>query len=217
MRELVHPLRTGQVPQANSAEIDQDDFFRKVMNGQFPNSTRQQYLAGVTDLSKVTATACDQALGVSIARRRFTGMKCETKGPSTLSGSHSGDRSLDVESERERIRCTVETCQEAFVFALQGSRPSMTTEDSLEEGVQSLENSGSVRIERSWWSGRLGGQHNCDSCGGAHGQINPGDTAGGERGKAGPGERRRASSHSKTLIGAVRTVSDASPSAASSV
>ncbi len=92
----------------------------------------------------------------------------------------------------------------------------MTTEDILEQGVQSLENGGSVGIERSRWSGRLGGQHNCDSWGGAHGQINPGDTAGGERRKEGPGERRRANSHSKTLIGAVRTVSDASQSAVSS-
>lgn len=172
MRELVHPLRTGQVPQANSAEIDQDDFFRKVMNGQFPNSTRQQYLAGVTDLSNVTATACDQALGVSIAGRCFTGMKCETKGPSTLSGSHSCDCDLDVESERERIRDTVETCEEALVLALEGSRPSMPTEEILEEGVQSLDNGGSVWIQRSRSdrSRRLGGQHDRDSWGNAHDQ-----------------------------------------------
>jgi hypothetical protein len=71
---LVHPLRTRQVPQANNSAIDQDDLFRKVMNDQFPDSTCQQYLAGVTDLSKVTATACDQALGVRIAGRRFTSM-----------------------------------------------------------------------------------------------------------------------------------------------
>ncbi|HEX7777629.1 MAG TPA: hypothetical protein VF424_00235, partial [Vicinamibacterales bacterium] len=127
MRQLVHPLRTRQIPQANNSAIDQDDLFRKVMNDQFPNRTRQQYLAGVTDLSKVTATACDQALGVGIAGRCFTGMKCETKGPSTLIGSHSCDCNLDVESERERIRGTVETCEEALVLAPERSRPSMLT------------------------------------------------------------------------------------------
>ena len=163
----------GQVPQANSAEIDQDDFFRKVMNGQFPNSTRQQYLAGVTDLPNVTAPASDQALGVSIAGRCFTGMKCETKGPSTLIGSHSCDCNLDVESERERIRGTVETCEEALVLALERSRPSMPTEEILEDGVQSLDNGGSVWIlrSRSDRSRRLGGQHDRDSCGNAHDEI----------------------------------------------
>jgi hypothetical protein len=148
------------------------------MNDQFPNSTRQQYLAGVTDLSKVTATACDQALGVSIVGRRFTGMKCEAKGPSTLSGSHSRDRNLDVESERERIRCTGETCEEALVFVLAGSFPSMPTEEILEAGVQSLDNGGSVWIQRSRSdrSRRLGGQHDRDSPGNAHAQISPGET-----------------------------------------
>jgi hypothetical protein len=177
VRKLVHPLRTRQVPQANSSEIDQDDLFRKVLNDQFPNSTRQQYLPGVTDLSKVTATACDQALGVSIVGRRVTGMKCEAKGPSTLSRSHSRDRNLDVESERERIRCTGETCEEALVFVLAGSLPSMPTEEILEGGVQSLDSGGSVWIQRSRSdrSRRLGGQHDRDSSGNAHAPISPGE------------------------------------------
>jgi hypothetical protein len=147
------------------------------MNDQFPNSTRQQYLAGVTDPSKVTATACDQALGVSIVGRRFTGMKCKTKGPSTVSGSHSCDRNLDVESERERIRCTRETCEEALVFILAGSRPSMPTQEILEGGVQSLDNGGCVWIQhsRSDRSRRLGGQNDRDSSGNAHAQISPGE------------------------------------------
>jgi hypothetical protein len=176
LRKLVHPLRTRQVSQANRSEIDQDDLFRKLMNDQFPNSTRQQYLSGVTDLSKVTATACDQALGVHIAGRRVTGMKCETKGPSDpLSNGHSIDRILDVESEGERIGCTVETCEKALVFALEGSRPSMATEEILEEGVQSLDNGGSVWIQRSRSdrSRRLGGQHDRDSRGNGHDQISP--------------------------------------------
>jgi hypothetical protein len=94
-----------------------------------------------------------------------------------LSRSHSGDRTLDVESERERIRSTVETCEEALVFALEGSRPSMPTEEILEEGVQSLDNGGSVWIQRSRSdrSRRLGGQHDRDSCGNAHDQISPGE------------------------------------------
>jgi hypothetical protein len=75
LRELVHPLRTRQVPQANSSEIGQEDLLRKLVNNPFPRSTRQERLAGVTDLSKLTAAARDQALGVGIAGRRFTGMK----------------------------------------------------------------------------------------------------------------------------------------------
>jgi hypothetical protein len=130
--------------------INQDDLFRKSMHDQFPNSTRQQYLAGVTDVSKVSATACDQALGSRIAWWRLTRMKCETNGTSdTSSGSLSSDRNLEVESEGERIRCTVETCEEALVFTVGESPPSMTTEDILEESVQSLDNDGSVWIQRS--------------------------------------------------------------------
>jgi hypothetical protein len=147
------------------------------MSDQFPDSTRHQYLAGVTDLPKVTATACDQALCVHIAGRRFTGMKCETKGPfDTLSGSHSCDCDLDVESEGERIRCPAEACEEALVFALEISRPSVPTEEILEEDVQSLDNGGSVWIQRSRpdRSRRLGGQYNRHSCRNAHDQINPG-------------------------------------------
>jgi hypothetical protein len=147
------------------------------MNDQFTDSARQQYLAGVTDLSKETATACDHPLGVSIAWRRFTGMKCETNRPSdTASGSLSGDRILDVESEGERIGCTVETCEETLVFALEGSRPSMATEEILEEGVQSLDNGGSVwnQRSRSDRSRRVGGQDNRHSCRNAPDQINPG-------------------------------------------
>ena len=130
MRELVHPLRTGQVQQANSSEIDQDDILRKLMNDQFAHRTRQQRLASVTSVSKVTATARNQALGVGIARRRFTGVKCNVnRPPGTTSGSLSGDRILDVESEGERIPGTVETCDEAFVFAPRTRRsrsPSVT-------------------------------------------------------------------------------------------
>jgi hypothetical protein len=147
------------------------------MNGEFPNSTRQQYLAGVTDPSKVTAPAGDQALGVSIVGRRFTGVKCETKGPSSLSRRHGGDRRLDVESERERIRCTGETSDEALVFVLDGSRPAMPTEETREASVQSLDNGGSVWIQRSRSdrSRRLGGQHDRDSCVNAHDRISPGE------------------------------------------
>jgi hypothetical protein len=147
------------------------------MNDQFTDSARQQYLAGVADLSKETATACDHQLGVSIAWRRFTGMKCETNRPSdTASGSLSGDRNLDFESEGERIGCMVETREEPLIFAREGSRPSMPTEEIVEEGVQSLDNGGSVWIQRSRSdrSRRLGGQHDRDSCGNAHDQISPG-------------------------------------------
>jgi hypothetical protein len=196
LRQLVHPLRTRQVPQANNSAIDQDDLFRKVMSDQLPNSSRQQYLPGVTDLSKVMATACDQPLGVHIASRRVTGIKCETKGPpDTSSGSCSGGRDLDVENEGERIGCTVETCEEALVLTLEGSRPSMATEEILEEGVQSFDNGGSVWIQRSRsdQSRRLGGQHDRDSWGNAHDQISPG-TAVSERGK------RHAVVHSPRIV-----------------
>jgi hypothetical protein len=60
----------------------------------------------------------------------------------------------------------------------------MATEEILEEGVQLLDNGGSVWIQRSRAdrSRSLAGQHDRDSCGNAHDEISPG-TAVSERGK----------------------------------
>ena len=102
-------------------------------------------------------------------------MKCETNRLSDISsGSPSGDRSLDLKSKVERIRSTVETCEEALVFTLEGSLPSTATEDILEEGVQLFENRGSGRTRRSRWSGRPGGQHNRVELTGSFGTVGGG-------------------------------------------
>ena len=86
--------------------------------------------------------------------------------------SLGGNGILDVERERDRIPCAVETRDEGAVLARRESRSSMPTQDLVEKHVQSLQTTGRFWIQRfrADRSGRLGGQHDRGTCGDAHPQ-----------------------------------------------
>jgi hypothetical protein len=125
-----------QVPQPDGSEIDEDSPFRKLMNDQVPRNTRQERLAWVSDVSKLTTAARDQAFGVPIAGPRFAGMKGHADlGCRALGGSVSGDGGMDIEGTRQRVPCVVEARHEAFVISCQEPRPSMTTNGIVKERI----------------------------------------------------------------------------------
>jgi hypothetical protein len=90
----------------------------------------------VSDVSKLTTAARDQAFGVRIAEPRFARMKGQADlGCRALGESVSGDGGADVEGTGYRVPCVVEVRHEAFVVSAEGSRPSMTTNGIVEGRV----------------------------------------------------------------------------------
>jgi hypothetical protein len=141
------------------------------MNDQVARNTRQERLARVSDISKLTTAGRDQAFGVRIAGPRFAAMKGHPGlGSRDVGGSVSGEGGVDVEGTCHRVPWVVKAGHEAVVIRCEGSRPSMTTDGIVKERVELLRNGSRVWIQRpraDRASGR-GGQHDRDTCGNAH-------------------------------------------------
>jgi hypothetical protein len=143
------------------------------MNAQVAHNTRQERLARVSDISKLTTAARDQAFGIRVTGRRFTGMEAYSRLEyGSVSGRVGYDRKLDVESKSQRIPCAVEACDKVFIMADVRSRSRMTTEGIVEECLQSLNSGGRGAIQFSGAdrSVKIGDQRDRDVCGSAHAQ-----------------------------------------------
>jgi hypothetical protein len=143
------------------------------MNAQVAHNTRQERLTRVSDISKLTTAACDQAFGVRVTGPRFTGMEAYSRLEyGSVSGRVGRDRKLNLESKSQCIPCAVEACDIVFVMADVRSRARMTMEDIVEERVQSLNSGGrgASQFSRAHRSVKVGGQHDGDVCWSAHAQ-----------------------------------------------
>jgi hypothetical protein len=87
------------------------------MNAQVAHNTRQERLARVSDISKLTTSARDQTFGICVTGPRFTGMEAYSRLEyGSLCGRVCHDCTLHVESKSQRILCAVEACDKVFIM-----------------------------------------------------------------------------------------------------
>ena len=131
------------------------------MNAQITHSTRQERLARVSDISKLSTAVCDQTFGIRVTGPRVTGMEAYSRLQYRFPIGRVGhDRKLDVESKSQRIPCAAKAGDKVFIMADVRSRSSMTMEEIVEERIQSLNSGGrggAIHISGADRSVKIGG------------------------------------------------------------